>query len=84
MAVFSTQIRCLVPVVIGSFCLIQGAALAMNRDPLAQILGMGLWLCLAVCIYYTWCAFKSLSPATVIAGTRTEPEGESPGTEAGQ
>ena len=52
MAAFSTRIRCLVPVVIGSLCLLQGAAPAMDRDPLAEILGMGLWLCLPVCIYY--------------------------------
>ena len=76
MAVLNNRFRCFFPLLIASFCLIQGAAWAMSADPFAQLLGMGLWLCLPACVYYAWRAFKRLSPAMVVAGSTPEPQGE--------
>jgi hypothetical protein len=44
----------LTPLGFGLFCLIQGAALAQSASPLAQLMGLGLWLWLPACAYYTW------------------------------
>jgi hypothetical protein len=76
MAILNSRFRCLLPLVIGSFCLIQGAALAMSTNPMAQLAGMALWLCLPACAYYAWRAFKSLSPEAIVTVSPPEPEGE--------
>lgn len=67
----------LTPLGFGLFCLIQGAALAQSTKPLAQLMGLGLWLWLPACAYYTWKGRGAFVTA-VTARAAAEPTTHSP------
>jgi hypothetical protein len=48
------KILCLAQAILGAYCLIQGLLLLGSGDPLTQWAGIGLFLWLPGCGYYTW------------------------------
>jgi hypothetical protein len=57
------QIQFFVPLILGLYSLVQGCGLAMSANPLIQLLGLGLWLWLPGCAYYTWRGYQALTSA---------------------
>ena len=72
---FKDRLRCLAPLVLGIYCLLQGGALAFSPNPVIQLLGLGLWLWLPGCAYYAWRERKALLPrAVVVKPVSSQPE----------
>jgi hypothetical protein len=67
MKTLKTEIEFFLPLVLGLYCLIQGAALAFSANAMIQLMGMGLWLWLPGCTYYSWRGYKALAAANAAA-----------------
>jgi len=69
----NNQFQFYLRLILGLYCLVQGCGLAMSANPVVQLLGLGLWIWLPACAYYTWSAYQALnSPVTAAAPAEDE------------
>ena len=72
------KILCVVPAILGFYCVLQGSLLFASDNFLVQCLGVGLFLWVPGCAYYTWRGRKAFSAKVVrsisvpVAGTLVE------------
>ena len=67
MTTIKNKLQCLVPLLLGLYSLTQGGVLVMSNDPLTQLLGVGVFLWLPGCMYYTWRGRTALLPRLATA-----------------
>jgi hypothetical protein len=67
-----------VSLLFGVYAVIQGLALVMSENPLGQMLGMGVWLWVPGCAYYTWRGYRGWMPKPEVLPLRVKPVAEVP------
>src|SRR5437660_10944705 len=75
--ILSKQLQFYLWLIFGFYCLVQGCGLAMSASPVMQLLGLGLWIWLPACAYYTWRAYQALTSAETAAPPAEEERFES-------
>ncbi len=84
MTSLKNKILCLTPMVLGLYCLIQGALLVMSENSMVQLVGLSMWLWLPGCAYYGWkgrhaFASQAVAVRVTIEQVESEDEMQSPG-----